>query len=702
MDRNLPAKKWTAFLLLLFIIFLIYSNTFQAAWHFDDYPNILNNPRIRINDLKTESIVQTFFASRDGGLYLGKKLYRPISCLTLALNWYVGKENAKGYHVVNLIIHFLTAFILFNTILVLFKTSNLSGRYEDSKYFIALLTAIFWAANPIQSQAVTYIVQRMASLTAMFYILSIYLYLKARLSKSTRSRIFLFTGCFLGFLFALGSKENAATLPIALILLEIVFFQNLKKLKRSKALVWGVVIIGFLTALLGIYLIYQGKFSSLIAGYNARSFTSMQRLMTQPRIMLFYISQIFYPLPSRLSIEHDIAISTSLFNPWTTLPSIILIFALIGLGISQIHKRPILSFAILFFFLNHLIESTIIPLELIFEHRNYLPSLFVFFPISAGIVWLLNHYRQKKPFMYAIIICALPILIAGLSLGTYLRNMVWSNEKTLWEDAIKKAPGRARPYQNLAWGYYEKIGNLKTAFNLYEKALELKGSQPKYSQISSLGNMAEIYYKQGEYERAVDLCKKALDIYPHYMPVIHIMVLSSANLGNWEEAFESARLLLSKNYLKKEYRTLYGFSLLKLKKYKKALEHFRDTLRMYPNDVKIIYNIGVTLSLMQYYDRADLFLRWAKQISPDNILILFYLIENKLKAGDDSGVDRYLEQLFATRSIEKILSAAHGTSEDKLLVTYSPELLAPLIARKMEEKTLGIETLNIPLMHHSL
>jgi tetratricopeptide (TPR) repeat protein len=686
-------RNIAAFALLFFIIIFIYSNTFQSSWHLDDYPSIIKNPQLHLTVLSAGSVVKAFFGSRDGGLYLGKNLFRPIACLSLALNWYFGKDDVFSYHIVNIAIHIVTAFILFLTILNLLKTPQLQTKYEGSKYFIGLCTATLWAINPIQTQAVTYIVQRMAALAAMFYLLSIFLYLKGRFNKSLTPKVLLYTGCFVSFLLAIGSKENAATLPIALILTEIIFFQDLNQIRTRRVLIWGGLASLFVTICLGLFLFYQGSFSSFLAGYNTRSFSLIQRLLTEPRIVIFYITQIFYPIPTRLSIEHDILLSNSLFDPWTTLPSIVLILVLIGFGLSQSRKRPIVALAILFFFLNHMIESTIIPLELLFEHRNYLPSFFIFLPVAVGIKRSLDIYRHKNRSMYMILVSALTLLIMGFGMGTYIRNMAWATEKTLWEDAITKAPGRARPYQNLAFGYYKKIGDFDKAFDLYKKALKLKSAQPVYSKISSLTNMAKISYRQGDYEKAFELSTKALDAYPHYIPALHVMTLSLLSLEQWKTALQSAESLLSKNYLNKDYNILYGYCLLKMKNYAKALYHFRNILRKYPNDKKILYNIGVALNMMKNYDRAELFLRVANQISTSNILTLFYLIENQLKAGDQKGAERYLEELFAAHSIQDIKRVARGISKDNLMITFSPELLAPVISSKIEEKTKEIEAL---------
>ena len=177
--------------LLLVVIFLIYSNTFHASWHMDDYPNITYKPQLHIKDLRPSTLIGTFYAQ----IGENKKLYRPLSCLTLAINWYFGKANVFGYHVINILIHFLTACFLFLTVLDLLKTPNLKERYNGNEYFIALLTSTLWAINPIQTQAVTYIVQRMASLSTMFYILAILLYIKARTADPFSKRSLLFFCC---------------------------------------------------------------------------------------------------------------------------------------------------------------------------------------------------------------------------------------------------------------------------------------------------------------------------------------------------------------------------------------------------------------------------------------------------------------------------------------------------------------------------
>ena len=291
-DQTFSCRRhWIAFVLLLLAVFLIYSNTFNASWHVDDYPNILSNTGLHLDKINQESVLKTFFAHPDGRRH--DSLYRPVACLTFALNWYFGKANVAGFHFVNTAIHFLTAFILYLTVLTLFKAPNLKNRFHANHQFVALLAATLWAVHPIQIQAVTYIVQRMASMAAMFYLLGIYCYLKGRMSSSPAIRGLLFAGCTVVYILALGSKENSAMFPLALLLLEVIFFQDPSRPLTSKKLFWCAVAGVFFVALTGTLFFMQGQIFSFLKGYASRPFTVWERLLTEPRVL---VTSCRYPL----------------------------------------------------------------------------------------------------------------------------------------------------------------------------------------------------------------------------------------------------------------------------------------------------------------------------------------------------------------------------------------------------------------------
>ncbi|MFV9644861.1 MAG: tetratricopeptide repeat protein [Desulfobacterales bacterium] len=582
----------------------------------------------------------------------------------------------------------MSAFFLYLTILNLFNSPNLKGKFNGSEHFVALLTAVLWAINPIQTQAVTYIVQRMAILATMFYILGIYFFIRVRLSDSISNRIFFIAGCIMSFILALGSKENAAMLPVALTLVEIVFFQDMSSQKTKRLFIGIAAGTGVLVLIIGLLFFMKGDPFYFLKGYDYRPFSFVQRLMTEPMIVIYYLSQIFYPVPNRLSIEHDVILLTSILKPWTTIPAILIIILLIGIGISLIKKRPIIAFAILFFFLNHIIESSIIPLELVFEHRNYLPSLFLFIPVSVWVKWLIDYYREKQFSMYIIIVSFVTILLIGLGTGTYIRNMAWATEKSLWEDAMHKAPGSARPLTNLAWemsyGKNAKAENYDLALKLYKKSLSLQKSRELSNPII-LNNMAGIYLKKGESQKAVGLMEKALDINPDYnrgrYDFIQILITS----GKWDEASKNADRLISKAKNHEGYLNIKGFILLKQKRPEEAIEYFQKSLKIAPNFKTTLMYMGSALSLSGYYSRADWFLNRAAQKSSGDIMIYFCLIENSLRAGDESRAEKYTEKLFTLFNLKTIETNLKMLSRDYRFAPVSQELIYPIIKRKLIE-----------------
>ena len=508
---NTFKHKSFAVLLICSAVIGVYSNTLLASWHFDDYWNILHHADVQINDLHPKSIYQTFFIATENH----KQLYRPLARFTLALNWYWGGKNVVGYHVFNIGIHIVTSLLLFVTIIALFDTPRLKNQRTSHKITIALVAALLWALNPIQTQAVTYIIQRMASMAALFYLGSLYAYLRARIATRSQTRVgwFFLSSC--SFLLAMASKENAILLPVTLLLMEVIFFKDFdRKYAKSK---WSIVVIlGSLAVILGVLGLTAWKGNPLVyltSGYATRPYTMGERLLTQPRILLFYLSRRFMPLPSRLSIEHGVSISSGWLTPWTTIPSLIGVLALIALGVFVMRKKPLVAFGLLFFFINHLVESSILPLELLFEHRNYLPSMFLFLPLAVVLMRAIDYYQPHSQIMPVMIISATALILFFLGTGTYIRNMAWASEKTLWEDAIRKAPQSGRAHHNLAWGHYHRSGQYTKALQHYKQALQLQG-QGNPLNFATYLNVAAIYLDVQDYERAVAFFKKALEIRP--------------------------------------------------------------------------------------------------------------------------------------------------------------------------------------------
>lgn len=650
-------KKLLPLSLLILVIVIVYSNTFHAEWHLDDYENITINPNIHVKDISPESLCKTFYFQADN------KISRPFARLTFGLNWYVGKDNVVGYHIVNTAVHVLTTFFLFLFILNLFNTYRLKDKYsEQSAYFIALLSAVLWATHPIQIQAVTYIVQRMASMAAMFYIMSMYFYLKGRLGSLPRKKTFFFIFAGISFGLGLATKENTATLPIAILLMEVIFFQNLKNPKILRRLVGISAIICGVVILSGSWMFLDSGFGAVFKNSGFRYFTPIQRLMTEARVLVFYLSEIYYPVPSRFAIEHDFAISTSLFKPWTTLPAIIFVILLNFFGAFQIKKRPLLSFGILFFFLNHLIESTVLSLEIIFEHRNYLPSLFSFLYISAVIRWMLDRYENKNKLIYTILTVFVIFMVISFGISTYVRNMDWKTEQSILEDAFQKAPRSARVLNNLAKVYYVKTGRADIAINMLQKALTLKKNN-KRQEALILNGIGGIYYEKGNDKEAVPYLRKAVQQFPAYSSARYKLAGALAGIGKYTESKEHLDKIISK--LPPNVNSplnLNGLILAKEKKYKEAFYMFRKCLGIRNNDKNALLNIGALYFLTGEYSRAENFFKTAYHHHPEERFALLWLIETNLKLKDNRSVNRYINDLFLKVSAKGILALPQGLS----------------------------------------
>ena len=653
-----------AFVLIAVLLLLIYLNSFQGTWQLDDQANITDNHGLRIDDLTFESLWGTLFANQGKE----KTLWRPLPCLSFALNWYLGKDDPFGYHAVNLAGHVLTAWVLYLLVFQLMSIpmSKAMAEAEEKRISnmglnpesVALIAAVLWAVNPIQTQAVTYIVQRMAMMAAFFYLLGMYAYVKARISLTLTRRLMFAGLCFLCFLGGIGSKENAILMPASLLLVEWIFFQKggVSFFLRPKVLLTGSIV--FIVSLLSIYVSIGIPFDYISDGYEMRSFTLLERVFTQPRIVLGYLSLIFLPLPERLSIVHDVILSNSLVEPWSTLPSIIIIFGLIIGAIFYARRYPLVCFAVLFYFINHLVESTILPLELFFEHRNYLPSAFLFLPVAAGFCTVLT--KLKKSLTGRAVWIGLMIFVIALLGGfSYERNKAWATPESLWRDAAAKAPQNSRPYiflgVELAWQKNATPADLRHALVLFKHSLNLDMHNTT-DRAKTLGNIAWVYFFQGEDEKAVDTFQQAIAEFPDFDKNRRDMIASLMRLGRFDEAEHHAKFLVTKFPGNPEYLNTLGIVLLWQEDYESALACFQTAMRFEPDiNENLLFHLGVALTLADHLKRGDWFLRQAMKYPGTRPFKQLSRIENRVRAQDFETAGRISKQMADAMSMSAII-----------------------------------------------
>lgn len=638
-------SSYRAPVFLTVIITVVYFGSLNASWHLDDYAWIIDHSPTHLQTIDWKSLTAVALS----GSSSQNRLYRPLPMISFALNWYVGKDSVRGYHLVNIGLHIITAWLLFYAGRLLLSTKKFRSIQECRKQSIALLAAILWAIHPIQTQAVTYIVQRMTVMAGMFYLLAIVCYFSGRLSQYKWSKAIWWVCCAISFLCAVGSKENACLLPFALLLVEYCFFRNGEDASGSKLNKWklytafSVVAITIAAFILGI--MEKNPIEYLTHLYSGLPYSPIERLLTESRVVLIYVSQLLYPVPSRFSIDHNLKISSSLISPWSTLLACVVIFSIIAISVKIRRKQPLVSFAILFFFMNHVVESTILPLEPIFEHRNYIPSMFLFLPISVIIHQLLDFAKQKNWLINVIATVIVIMLIVGLGMSTHVRNLAWQTEQSLWTDALRKAPTIARPYANLA-SINEKQGNYNAAISLYTKALRLEDWHGKHSVASTYNNLGNLYVKLEKFDNADAAYKKSLTLWPED----DLAKYNLAICRQWEHDYLSAlnifAMLLKKDPENQLLIRRKAILIEKMGQRSQALSLTQKVMDMAPNKHENIRQMGCMLSINRYYARADWFLKQLLKVKPTGSDVYFDLIMNSIRWNRKDLINKYVGNLL--------------------------------------------------------
>lgn len=670
-----------AALSLAVLIWLIYSNSLDCSWHFDDASNIVANPNIHLSDFSWESVKRTFYSH----LPNPQNLYRPVSCLSFGLNYYMGGLEVMGYHLVNISIHLLASIFLYFFVAQVLLLPKLRERYGAHSQFIALLSAALWAIHPIQVQAVTFIVQRMASLAGLFYIMSMTFYVKARVTEEGWMRLLFFILCLMTFVMALGAKENAALLPLSLFVLEVLLVQEKPGFALPK-IAWRVlagIVVVFTLGIMAMQYVGVVNLTSLLAAYDLRPFSLSQRLLTEARVTMFYLSLLVYPIPSRFSIAHSFEISTSLLSPFSTLLSVLGILGLLTAAFLVARKQPLFSFSVLFFFLNHLIESTVLPLELVFEHRNYIPSMLFFVPWSIGLCYLLDVYPSTKRIAPILVAFAVAILIA-FGDSAYLRNFAWKNDWTLWSDAAQKAPDQYRVHHNLGL-FYRETGYWREALHEFQWALMCKEFHVKGETLPTHFQLARLFDDLGDHEKARFHYENVLRINPSYPQALGNLASIYDREGNQEKADEY--LLKAVNADPDNPHINFNMGLHSLRKGNphEALKYFNIAKKEKDLKKPSTRYLGITLKQMRRLGAAFIYLNESVNLDSEDMIARLHLLEIFLRSGD------------AARSKEAAAEIMSSMVRHQRLLLKTVAVLSD--KRESAEATLDKATLLPPLLH---
>lgn len=595
---------------------LVYGHTLSAPWYFDDMPNIVDN--IAIRDLGQS--MRNLLTSGRG-----------LPQLTFALNYRFGGLEVAGYHLVNIAIHILCA----GLVLLILK------RVFRSSPWLPLLGAMLFLVHPLQTQAVTYIVQRMTSLAGLFSFLSLYLFIRFREEMENRPHGFTFR---LGicYLFSLGcgalallSKQNAAILPLALLLFDSYFLphQRLDSFKKR----FLVVLPFFVLPLWFTYQqvlapLFQGEevISELAAPLNLASqqhLSVLNYFVTEFSVIWLYIRLLFLPYGQVLDYSYPVVSTVLTWKNFLALAGIVAL--LFGAFLGR-RRLPLISCGIFWFFLALTVESTFIPLDPAFEHRLYVP-MFGFVLVVVGLLQLL-----PRPRLGNLLLLLLVMVFAGMA---WLRNDLWNDPIALVEDNLRQTPRNERMNVALSKSYLD-AGRLDAALTLLQRAVQIN---PKFE--SAYLNLSAIYFQKGENDRALAALQKGLAVNPASERLNNNLGTYYLRIGQLEKARPYLEQVIASNPLYPDAYLNLGIYFDETEQLERAIAHYQKAIALSHENAAAHINLASVYYRQERFPEALLELKVAKKQDPRNVhaLVNFAIISRQL--GDSQAAFAILPQL---------------------------------------------------------
>jgi tetratricopeptide (TPR) repeat protein len=358
-------------------------------------------------------------------------------------------------------------------------------------------------------------------------------------------------------------------------------------------------------------ILWGERYSNVIEeGYKIRDFTLKERVLTQFRVVLYYVTLLVCPHPSRLILDYDFPISKTILDPPTTLISILIVAGLIGYSIWTAKKRPVLSFCILWYFGNLAIESSIFPLEMVYEHRLYIPSIGPIILFSLFLSGVFNRLSMKfvenwRLFERLRTLSILSIIIL-LSLGAYERNSFWRDGIKLLEDGVRKSPNKFRPYYNLGVAY-QQHGRYEEAIETYKRAIllaarpkRIKTALPYNKSVDAdfYNNLGALYRKLGRYPEAIESYFEAIRMKPDHADFYNNLGLAYYAAGKLQEAVKAFRQAILLKPDKDEFHYNLGLTFNRLENHRDAVGAYREAIRINRGNLKAHFNLGLSYSLL--------------------------------------------------------------------------------------------------------
>lgn len=424
---------------LTLALLAVYWAGLSGSFAFDDFANIVSNHALRG---PVDTFAEWSAAASSG---IAGPVGRGLSMVTFALNYRFFGEAPFSFKLTNLGIHYanaLVVLVLVRQVVVLVNSATTVGH----AWLIATCVSTIWALHPMNATPVLLIVQRMTSLSAFFMLAGVSLYLHGRLSPQRMGWLAIVLSLLLCMPAAVLSKETGVLFPLYLLLVEWLLLGSFKE-ASPKALRWGALLAGAL--LFALCWEYWGFVTS---GYRLRDFDLPERLMTETRVLWFYVQQLLWPMPRAFGLYHDdILISHGILTPPTTLLAIAGWTGVVTLAYRLRSQQPLFAFAVFWFLASHVLESTILPLEIAFEHRNYVASVGLILWLVSTVLTDGTDQQLRVPRQVLIF-----TFCAYCGFVTSLRASQWADDWNRRQVEVFNHPQSARANYEYAIGILER------------------------------------------------------------------------------------------------------------------------------------------------------------------------------------------------------------------------------------------------------
>jgi len=629
--RSAPVEQWL-FLLVVLAGFLTYLPSLSGPFHFDDMKQIAERESIR--HLWPPSVALS-----------GR---RPIVHLSLAINYALGGLNTIGYRVFNVSIHVLAALVLYGIVRRTLMLKRYHSSIGSSATWLALAVALIWVVHPLQTQAISYIIQRAEAMMGLFYLLTVYCLLRS--ADSQRPRLWyaaMLVSCALG----MGSKAVMVTAPVIILLFDRVFLsRSFKEAFSRRGILYGA-----LPATWGILVISGVAWGVLdphsrpeaTVGFASRAISPLEYLQTQPGVLLHYLRLSFWPHPLCLDYGWPVARTADAIVSQTCVIGVLLIATVWALV-----RRAWWGFAGAWFFIILAPTSSFIPIkDPMFEHRMYLSlaavivvCVIMVYRVLSNLFERFSATRRARQFVTVVLLVAALTPLAGAAAA---RNSTYRSRVALWADVIAKRPANARGHHNLGIAFADE-GRLNEAMAEYAEAIRIdpnyslahysmgaaylvegdldqairylsRSIQLKPGYADAYNQLGKALTDQGRYRAAIAQFRQAVRLNPKYVEAHYNLGTALARVGENDEAMQALQKALQ---LRPEHNLAHvnlGSEYLKLGEWDKALEHFTEAIRIDPANANAYANMGVALRRLGRIEEAIEAYREALEIDPDHV-----------------------------------------------------------------------------------